>query len=236
MSAKRRVLFMDLDGTLIPLRNRPDAVKLNLSLRRLLRRLAQQKGLTFYIISGRPRAELRKLVPVPGVRLLGVFGWDGRAHSCLATEREMLRKAKRMFGEQLPHSHGLWLQDKDLGLAIHFRGATPNAVRTGRRVVARVLESVKPHIRLLEGKGIWELLPRQIDGKGPAVGALVAKYAKSTLPIFVGDDATDESAFAIIPRGLSIHVGRRRRTNARFYLRNPSEVRLFLERLEAIIN
>jgi trehalose 6-phosphate phosphatase len=186
------------------------------------------------VISGRPLPELKKLVPVAGVRLLGLHGWSGSKQLSLATDRSIFQNAKQLIEQQLPRCPGLWLQDKGLGLAIHFRGATASALRSGRQVVIGVLESFKPQLHLLEGKGIWELLPHQIDGKGPAVHALLAKSSNPVLPIFVGDDTSDESAFAVVRGGLSIHVGRGHRTKARFRLRNPAEVAQFLKRLEAM--
>jgi trehalose-phosphatase len=87
----------------------------------------------------------------------------------------------------------------------------------------------------VHGHKVWELLPRQIDGKGSAVRALLAKLPPHTLPIFVGDDATDESAFGVLSHGLTIRVGKNPRTKARFRLRNPEEVKIFLGKLQAEI-
>lgn len=80
-----------------------------------------------------------------------------------------------------------------------------------------------------------EILPHQIDGKGPAIRALLCQEPPSTLPIVVGDDRTDERAFAVVPRGLTIRVGKNPRTRARYLLRDPEEVNLFLEKLEVEI-
>ncbi len=230
------MLFLDLDGTLISLGNRLEQVKLGLPISTTLRRLASHRDMTLYIISGRPLADLKEIVPVAGVRLLGVHGWDRGKRHFMTAEKKILQNAKRLLKQQLPRSPGLWLQDKDLGLALHFRGATAKVMQTSRRVIMRVLDSLKPQVCLLEGKGIWELLPRQIKGKGPAVRGLLAKSANRVLPIFVGDDTTDESAFAVVRGGLSIHVGRKRKTKARFRLRNPEEVGQFLERLESLLS
>jgi trehalose 6-phosphate phosphatase len=129
----------------------------------------------------------------------------------------------------------IWLEDKKLGLAVHFRGALPAEVRAARLSVRGVLEQFKPQLRLLEGKKVWELFPTTVGGKGLAVRRLLMRRRRSPLPIFVGDDSTDEAAFAAMPRGITVHVGGRRSTQARFYLRNPGEVLTFLERLEAEI-
>ena len=101
------------------------------------------------------------------------------------------------------------------------------------KLVRGLLERFKPQLCLLEGKKVWEVFPCSIEGKGPAVRRVLKAQPQSTLPIFVGDDVTDETAFAALSNGITVHVGNKRRTLARFYLRNPREVRTFLQRLEA---
>jgi trehalose-phosphatase len=88
----------------------------------------------------------------------------------------------------------------------------------------------------LAGKKIWELLPAAIAGKGPATRRLLAKHPRRALPIFIGDDASDELAFAVLRDGLTLHVGGKNGTKAKFWLRDPAEVREFLERLEGVIS
>ena len=235
-SAKRLVLFIDFDGTLVPLRRRPSNVKpLALVSRRILRWLAGHKRLTLYVISGRRLPELRKLAPVPGVRLLGLHGWEGRDIPPLDEERRLLRRARQLLDQRLPDTSQIWLEDKGLGLTVHFRGAPQRAVRLARPIVLEVLRVLGPRLHMVQGHKVWELLPRQIDGKGSAVCALLAKLPPRTLPIFVGDDATDESAFAVLSHGLTIRVGRNPRTKARFCLRNPDELKIFLRKLQAEI-
>jgi trehalose 6-phosphate phosphatase len=235
-SAKRLALFMDFDGTLVALRRRPSDVKpLDLPLRRVLRGLAGHKRLTLYVISGRRLAELRELVPVPGIRLLGLHGWEGRFVPPLDDEWRLLRKARQLLAKHLPNTPQIWLEDKGLGLAVHYRGAPLPTVRLARSVVSEVLKTLGPQIHMVRGHKVWELLPRQIAGKGPAVLTLLSTLPQPTLPILVGDDVTDESAFIALPRGLTIRVGNHPRTKARFRLQNPEEVRTFLDRLQAEI-
>jgi trehalose 6-phosphate phosphatase len=234
--AQSFVLFVDFDGTLTPLRERPsDVPPLDASLRRVLRRLAGRKRLTFYVISGRRLVELRKLVRVPGIRLLGLHGWEGRPVPPLDKERAIIRHTRRLLQQRLSKIPQIWVEDKGLGLAVHYRGAPPRSVRLARPIVLDVAKVLGPRFHILRGNKVWEILPHQIDGKGSAIRALLSQEPPGALPIFVGDDATDERAFAVLRRGLTAHVGKNLRTQARFLLRDPEEVKVFLQRLEVEI-
>jgi len=235
-SARRLALFLDFDGTLAALRTRPSDVRpLDLPLREVLRSLVRPKRLTLYVISGRTLAELRQLVPVRGIRLLGLHGWEGRDVPPLDEERRLLQRAGQLLEQRLSNTPEIRLEDKGLGLAVHYRGASLPAVRLARALVWELLRALKPQIHMVRGHKVWELLPRQIRGKGAAVSALLASLPRPTLPIFVGDDATDESAFRALPRGLTIRVGKHPRTAARFRLQSPDEVKMFLLKLKAAI-
>ena len=235
-SAQRVALFMDFDGTLVALRRRPSDVKpLDLPLRRLLRRLAGHQVLNLFVISGRPLTQLRRLVPVRAVQLFGLYGWEGRDVPPLKVERRLLQVAKQLLEKCLAKTPKVWLEDKVLGIAVHYRGAPPRSVPRARAIVQAVLGAVGPQVHMVRGHKVWELLPRQISGKGTAVAALLSKLPEPTLAIFVGDDTTDESAFKVLLRGLTIRVGESRRTQARYFLRNPQEVKMFLLKLEAVI-
>jgi trehalose 6-phosphate phosphatase len=87
----------------------------------------------------------------------------------------------------------------------------------------------------VRGHKVWELLPRQISGKGSAVSALLSRLPHPALPIFVGDDTSDESAFKVLPGGLTVRVGESRRTNAQYFLHDPEEVKTFLTKLDEAI-
>lgn len=232
-SARSIMLFLDFDGTLTPLRKRPQNVMpLSLLLQRLLVRLSRIRLIRVYVISGRTLADLRRLVPVAGVHLLGLHGYEGRTSRKMPRERRLLAKVKEVLEPNLPTTKRIWIEDKKLGLAVHYREASAAAVRRASPVIHEACERFSPQIHLLEGKKVWELLPAAIKGKGPAARVLISKQRRPGLPVFVGDDTTDEMAFAALPIGLTIRVGERARTSAQFYVRNPGEVKLFLERLE----
>jgi trehalose 6-phosphate phosphatase len=150
-------------------------------------------------------------------------------------EREIVRQAHELLQQRLSGIPQIWLEDKGLGLAVHYRGAPPRSVRLARPIVLDVVGNLGPHIHIVRGDKVWEILPRQIDGKGSSVLAILSQEPPTTLPIFVGDDLTDERAFAVLPGGLTVRVGKNLRTRARFILRDPEEVKVFLEKFEVEI-
>jgi trehalose-phosphatase len=236
-SADRVALFFDFDGTLVPLRERPTALRLDPEVRLLLRRLARHPRVTLCVISGRRRADLRRALGVSEAICLGLHGWEGRAPaSRLRRLRTIVRQVHGLLSHQLAGQEGIWIEDKGAALGIHYRGASPATVRRARQRLLRALVPFQPNLRLLSGKKIWEVLPQEIKDKGAAVREVLQDLPGRTLAWVVGDDTTDEAMFAAVPRGVTVHVGKRQRTHARFYLRNPGEVKELLQRLEAELN
>jgi trehalose-phosphatase len=95
-----------------------------------------------------------------------------------------------------------------------------------------VMARLNGGFRLLNGKKVWEILPREVGDKGSAVRRELSRFKYRPLPVYIGDDFTDERAFAALPDGLTVRVGPHSLTRAQFQLRDPAEVRRFLERLE----
>jgi trehalose-phosphatase len=235
-SARHLAVFLDFDGSLVPLRARPDQVWLDASGRRLLRRLARHPRVTLVLISGRRRADLRKRVNVPAARYLGLHGWEhSDGHSARPGTRRLMCLARRMLAERLRELPGIWIEDKGPVFVVHYRDTSSATMRRARQVVRETLDWLEPDLRVLRGRKVWEVLPHEVEGKGAAVSRLLEELPRPTLSIFVGDDVSDERAFAALRGELTVRVGRPRRTRAHFRLRNPREVRTFLERLQAEI-
>jgi trehalose 6-phosphate phosphatase len=230
--AKRVALFLDFDGTLVPFADRPGDVRLAPTTRRLLRRLANHPRVCVTILSGRRRADIIERIHIRGVQYLGLYGWERGARPILSGETmALLRVAHRTLAQSLQKYRGVRMEDKEYMFAIHFRGAAAATVRRAFRALRKSLRSLASPLRIVPGEKVWEIVPPQVQGKGAAIRRALQFVAGPSLPIFVGDTLADEEAFAELKKGITIQVGRPRRTFARYRLRNPREVEIFLARL-----
>jgi trehalose-phosphatase len=240
--AKHVALFSDFDGTLTPIRRDPEAVGLSPRVRNLLEKLASS-GITLGVVSGRKIADVRKRVRLKRIWYAGAHGLflcDPRNRSFSLVkpgQKARIGKATRLLEKQIRGARGLRIEHKVATVALHYRGAPPKSQRIARDAVAKVMER-DPNLSLLASKKVWGLLP---DGQADKWGAISfimerehrRKTAGRWLLIFVGDDATDERVFARM-HGISVAVGKKSKTAAKYWLRSTGEVRQFLERLNAM--
>jgi trehalose-phosphatase len=235
-AARSRILLTDFDGTLVRIRRRPGDVRLSKSMRRLLVSI-RDAGSVVGVVSGRGLEDLISLADIPGVWYAGSHGYRlrdprGRMIS-LATpaERRCVDRAVRWLRPRLARIPGIRLEVKETSVAVHYRTASPRAARQAEEVVRRLLES-DPALHLLSGKKVWELLPGNSVDKGTAVHRLLeeVRAPADRFVVYLGDDTTDESVFRKLRGGVTIVVGRRTNTAARYYLRSMADVREFLRR------
>ena len=232
--AEAIALFLDFDGTLVPFRLRPEQVRLSPSTRQALRTLVRRPSLRVWVISGRRQADVRSRIGVPDVRCLGLYGWEngnnGRLSESAAAKLEQARSA---LVAGLQPVTGVWVEDKGAAVALHFRDAPAESVRRARAVLDRALQPLGAGLRVIDEEQAWVVAPPEIKGKGGVAREQWHAFDPRALPVYVGDGATDEPAFEALTQGVTVCVGPRRPTRARFRLRGPAEVRAFLERLEA---
>jgi trehalose 6-phosphate phosphatase len=162
-----------------------------------------------------------------------LYGWeDGENGALSAASRALLAQARDAIAAQIQTATGVWIEDKGAAFAIHFRGAAADSVRRARAALRRTLEPSAAGLRVIEEDCAWAVAPRQLEGKGNAVRKQWRAFRPGALPVYVGDGAADEAAFAALAQGVTVHVGPGRKTRARFRLEDPAEVRGFLEKLE----
>lgn len=233
-TAEHWALLFDFDGTLVQLRRRPDDVRLTEGVRRSLERLVSKRTNFVAIVSGRKYRNLRDKVGIAGVHYFGLHGAEREGESTAVCEEQKraLLHAKRVAGLQLKSLPGIWIEDKGITFAVHYRDAGATTIQAAERVLTHLLAPLHHALQVLRGNKVWEVLPKGIWGKGGAVRAILDALPPGTVTIYVGDDDTDEAAFAVLKKEITVRVGRTRTTRAHFYVRNPTEVLQLLSRLE----
>ncbi len=232
-AAGQIVLFLDFDGTLVRLRRKPREVFLGERARRVLRKLLRHGQVRVCFISGRQLDDLRQRAGVKGAIYFGLHGWErnnGQAPDLPGARR--LRKGMEWIQQEMADLAGIRIEDKGICFGIHYRTAPKPALQKARVLVKELLKRLGPDFSLMSGKKVWEIYPKDMGSKGRAARELLRRLPGRKLAIYAGDDTTDETAFALLPNGVTIRVGRFQETKAKFFLRNPTEVLMFLEKLE----
>jgi trehalose-phosphatase len=231
---RRLVVFLDFDGTLVHIAPHPSRVRMKAPMRHVLTRLARHPRTTVVVISGRRRDELRRYAGIRGPRYLGLYGWESSRRKPLpASARIPLLRAHVLLLKELAALPGVWIESKQNSFSVHLLAARRDVQLRARRRIRCCLRRFQSTLQLFENLRDVEIMPLQFPDKGAAVRELLAKPAhRSALAFFFGDDLSDEPAFAALTGGVSVLVGKPRKTHARFRLRGPAEVAKALARLE----
>jgi trehalose 6-phosphate phosphatase len=211
---RRTALFLDVDGTLLEIAARPDLVRVPPALPALLERLAGERDGALALVSGRPIAELDRLFRPWHGAMAGLHGSERRradgsidATPDAAAEEALDQVRPRLAAFAQPLA-GVLIEDKGAAIALHYRAAPARGAEI-RAFTQSLCIDESPRLRVIHGKMVSELSPRHRD-KGAAVSAFLAEPPfRGRLPVYLGDDTTDEDAFAEIGRrgGVAIRVG-----------------------------
>jgi alpha,alpha-trehalase len=237
---KRVAVFLDYDGTLTPIVERPELAFLPDDMRATMKALADR--CTVVVISGRERSDVEHLVGLKSIIYSGCHGFDisgpagtGIRHEEGARYVPVIAKAARELHRQLDSIEGVIVENKTYAVAVHFRMVRAEDVGQVEQVVDSVLAR-HGLLRKTRGKKVFELRPNIRWDKGKAVLWLLDALGldqADVLPFYIGDDVTDRNAFlALRGIGVSILVAKQIWPSCADYrLSDPAEVRTFLEKL-----
>jgi trehalose 6-phosphate phosphatase len=222
-------LFLDFDGTLVDIAERPDAVVLDPALPGVLTRLEERLGGALAIISGRPINFLDGQFGASLFDTAGLHGLEhriaGRLMLCDPDDHPDLRAAIERLEEVVASKPGVLIEDKGCSVAVHWRQA-PQEKDFALATAHAAVEALGGNYRVQHGKAVAEILPAAA-GKGKVIERFLqqAPYA-GRRPIFAGDDLTDENGFKAVNAhgGLSIRIGGGE-TVARMRLPTPAALR-----------
>lgn len=242
-------LFLDYDGTLTPIVKTPGRARLTSYSKKQLSALAGEAGVVA-IVSGRKLADIKEKVCLSGIDYVGNHGLEieyaGRKLKGIIPRGflAIIKKIKELLQKKLHHVEGLLLEDKGVILAVHYRQVKRNDLAKVKKKFYETMKAYgKSQVKIGVGKKVLEIRPPVDWDKGKAVFWLLQSYRKrhganyrSVFPIYIGDDKTDEDAFAALKGvGLTVAVGQKRNTQAEYYVKNSEEVYKFLKNVYAFL-
>ena len=257
------LLCLDYDGTISDLVSRPAMARPVEGVVAAIKAMAPARDrIAIAIVSGRPVAELRRMtglgrqVMYAGVHGLEIAGRsddagrhdagndaedegdaedDVRVADSVALSATELDRVRAWFARNVPDGAGFEVEDKQSAIALHYRNAEPAAAAP---LIARFEEFVRtdaPHLRAAHNKMVVEALPVAAS-KGEAVRALSSEAGAAFMPVYFGDDRTDEDAFAaLLSRGVGVLVGEARPSLARWRVESPAAVARILTALAKVL-
>ena len=240
------VSMLDVDGTLAPIAPRPDDAAVPPDTRRLLAALATHLGVTVAFVSGRAAADVERLTGVRGAWIVGNHGFeilrpDGTplTDAALGSARGAIAAAVHEISEAVRSTPGVLIEDKHWTASVHFRLAAPSVAPSLRDIVRQAAD--RHGLRVMEGKKVLEIRPNRDVSKGTAALQLAREILgeRPGSVLYIGDDATDEDAFASLRAQMPSAVTARvthddaARTAAEFELEDTRAVSDFLRWLAA---
>jgi trehalose-phosphatase len=239
-SARESILFLDYDGTLSPIVSDPGAARLVDGAADALKLVAEVCPVV--VLSGRDLDDIRSRIDIPGVWYAGSHGFeltepDGTYHENeeAAVVVPILERAAAELSERLAQIPGVRVEHKRFAVAVHYREVAQKHV--GEIVSTTQKLGQRAGLRVTGGRMLVELRPDLDWDKGTTLAWIRDRIdpSGSLLPIYIGDDLTDEDAFEAIEfDGIGIVVGHDedgdRKTAANFSLQSPDQVREFLRR------
>ena len=246
LEGKKTALFLDYDGTLTPIMERPEQAVLSPQMREILKTMAER--CTVAIVSGRGLKDVQERVALEGLFYAGSHGFeiDGPGQERIRNEKgsealPALNEAENELRRLLTDIQGALVERKKYSVAVHYRRVAAGQVEMVENKVDNVLHR---HSGLRKGRGkkVFELQPDVDWDKGRAVLWLMERlslHSEAVRPIYIGDDVTDEDAFRVLQKqgvGIVVHGGEERHSYARYGLVDPEEVLKFLENLSAVIS
>lgn len=239
---RKPVLFLDYDGTLTPIVNRPEDAHISEVMKEALRSCADK--FTVAAVSGRDMDDLKSRIGLDNLVYAGSHGFRISGPNGLYREHEksieilpqLDKIEKKLQKEFLEIDKGIQIDRKRYAIGVHYRNAKEESVPVIMKKADEIITNY-PEFKKGEGKKILEIKPNVDWHKGKAVLWLLEKLElddkSEYIPIYIGDDITDEDAFeSVSDFGIGILVGSHgHSTAAKFGLKNVYQVRQFLQKL-----
>ena len=239
------LLLLDYDGTVIPIKSRPDFAVLPSPTRKLIESVAAHPGIYLGFVTGRSLNDIWGKIKNENLFYLANHGFQIKVgkynwvHPQAKRTAHLLSAVCRDLETILDQVDGFEIEDKLLTLSVHYRNMKnwPEA-----RLKETVANTVQPHadkLRISGGKKVIEIRPKESWDKGEVILKIIKllHFPEPPLVIYIGDDLTDEDVFRILKKDqIGIKVGKSAKTAAGYYLRNPQEVLKLLRLMDKTLS
>jgi trehalose 6-phosphate phosphatase len=233
---KRLLLCLDFDGALAATTSNPDdAQPFDGAADAIRALLGHRTDVLIAIVSGRDANTTRRMLGIfNGLYFVGLHGIelvDPDDHRELLVQVKhrlpALHSVRDWLKKEARASDGFIVEDKELSIALHYRNANPDIARDLCRQLEYLAARLVKGLRIIYGDMVAEVIPSNTAGIGFAIGHLLARLKdKTLLPVYFGDDPSDEEAFFGVRRagGATILVGADRDTHAEYLIDGPEGV------------
>jgi trehalose-phosphatase len=237
-------LFLDFDGTLVPIQNDPKKCVLSPGMKGYLEAFSLSRNASIAILSGRTVNDIKRRVQIQGIYYGGNHGLEitgpnfRYVHPDALIGKQAIDKICRKIEKRICNIEGALIEKKKFGLTLHYRMASKDCTALIKRTFYKIIaESPDPQaFSVLRGKKVLELVPRIQWDKGKAVLFLLQSQKNNYLPLYVGDDITDEKAFEVLREiGLTVRIGKSKKSVAQYFLKGQWEVSRFLRHINNLI-
>lgn len=238
-----KVLLLDFDGTLTPIAKSPEKVKLSKEIKNILQRLSQKPNLFLAIISGRKLQDLKKKVKIPNIIYGGNHGLEGEifgekyVYPTKQSSLMAIESIKAQLNNLANQFNGVFVEDKGLTLSFHYRLAKKHLIPQILLLLKNILCPfiTKGVISVTKGKKVFDVIPKVNWDKGHfaslTIKRITARVKTHPTAITIGDDTTDEDTFHTLKKEITIVVGQKSQSGAKYYFRSIAEVNKFLNYL-----
>lgn len=235
--ARQLFVVSDFDGTLCPLAGSPELVQVAARTRLALERLSASPDVVLAILSGRRIEDVQVKAGIPAIyggnHGLEISGPDIHfLHPEAVSFGQKLKTLAVRIERAITPWPEAWIESKRWTLTVHMRNVAPEQWPTIQRAITLVVDPESDTFLLRNAHAAMEVVPSIEWDKGSAIHYLRRELGlESALVVCLGDDTTDETMFRALPEGITIRVGKKEGTDARYFVNDVEEATAVLEKL-----